>query len=135
MVYLNLGLKNSYIQSCSKYQLILWLSLLYCALYISSEMVGLVKNGFNSMLNLGLSFVNGVRTIRSTQIFFLGKFSKTTIYFIWPCTLTSICYWLPYRTASFFFTMTHSRLIQLFLMHHLFLIHYRKGKNIHVSRN
>ena len=57
----------SYVQ---KHLLILRLSLLYCALYKPSELVVWVKTDFNSMLNLGLSFIRVVGAYKIHTEFF-----------------------------------------------------------------
>ena len=68
----------------------------------------------------------------SSQIFFIGNFFQITINFISPCTLTAVFYWLPYQTASYLFTVTHTRFIQMLVMHHPLWIHSRKERNTHV---
>ena len=53
---LDLGFMSYGTQSYRQSLLGLLFSLLYCALCKPSDLVGLVKKGFNSMLILGLSF-------------------------------------------------------------------------------
>ena len=74
------------------------------------------------MLILGLSLLNVLGAIRYTQILFLGNLYKITINYIWVFTLTCVFSWLPNRVASYFFTMNHSRSMQLLVNHHLFWI-------------
>ena len=64
--------------------------------------------------------------IRYTKSLLLGNMSKNTIYFMWICSMTSVFYWLPYRVASYLYTMNHARSIQLLVIRHLFQITYRK---------
>ena len=45
-------------------------SLLYCALYKPSELVGLTTTTFNNILNLGLSFLRVVGTYKIYTEFF-----------------------------------------------------------------
>ena len=81
------------------------------------------------MLYLGLSlpFVVGVYKIYTE--FFPWYFSNIAIIFLWSCTLTCVFSCLPYRTASYFFTMNHVRYIKFLVTHHLFWIPSRKERN------
>ena len=97
----NLGLMSYYNQSYRKYLLLSRLSLLYCAFYKPSELLGLLKTVCNSMLNLSPSLICVVGgAIWSTHSMFLGILSEITINFIWPYTLTYEFSWLLYWTAS-----------------------------------
>ena len=74
---------SDYTQSYRKYPPSLRLSSIYCELYKPSDLVGLVKNGFNGMLNLGLSFPRVLGPIRSTYILLLGNFCAAgTLYMV-----------------------------------------------------
>ena len=83
---------SDYTQSYRKYMISSRLSLLYFVFYKPFEMVGLIKNRFNIMLNLGLSFLHDVGAYKIYTFFFLGNLSKTIINFIWPFKLTTVLY-------------------------------------------
>ena len=72
------------------------------------------------------------RPIRSTQSLFPGNISEISINFIWPRTLTSVFYLLLYWKASYSFSMTHARFIQLLVTRHPFQISSRKERNTNV---
>ena len=84
------------------------------------------------MLNLGLSLISFNGPIRYTQILLLGYLSKITNNFIWPCTLTSVFYGIPYWMESYLFTTDYYRSIQLLVTHQLFQNLYIKERKTRV---
>ena len=83
------------------------------------------------MLNLGVYFLRLVVAYNIYIEFFARHLSEITIYFIWPCIFISVFYWLPYRTASYLYKYAYAGSIQLWVMHNLFWVPYRKEINTH----
>ena len=118
-IYLKLGLRSDYTQSYRKYLLSSRQSSIYGTLYKTFELVVLVKFSL-TVCKFWPLFPTCCGPIRSGYSVILGNFSKITIGFIWHCTLTSIFYWLPHHTASYFLTITHAGYIQLLVIYHFF---------------
>ena len=70
--------------------------MIYCVFYKPSDMVGLVKNGFNNILNLGLSYLRVVGDFKIYTEFVTWQFSRNyhvfylTLYIYLCILLTSL---------------------------------------------
>ena len=131
-ISLNLELMIDYTQWYKKYLLSWKSSSLYGVLYKPSDLAGLLNTTLEVCWFSPLFLTCGRGLQDLNRVCSLELFPKLPFFYIWPCTLTSVFYWLPYRMVSYFFTINYAGSIQTLVAHDPFKILSRKEINTHV---